>query len=164
MSGSMKMSNTELRLHCSYCMVEDAETVLDYCFSLRCRSLRLLPQTAVHFAPHYFCVPIALLAPACEKSSVQHDALVFLPDTTGQKLRIFGHCTNANHPILKLFQKPYVVVEEKANVVDCVLQHGKPFNAHPERKPGVNLRVNPNPSQHIRVHHAGTEDFEPTCS
>ena len=43
--------------------------VLDYCFTLRCRSFHLLTQINIHYAPRYFGISFATLTSAYAKSA-----------------------------------------------------------------------------------------------
>ena len=54
----------------------NCDLVLDYCSTLRCRSLRLLSQTSVHFALRYFGVPFALLTSAYAKSASRRRGVI----------------------------------------------------------------------------------------
>src|SRR5712691_9525078 len=61
----------------------------------------------------------------------------------------------------KLSEKPQVVLEEKPDVVDAVLEHGDTLDPHAERPPRDLFRIVADVAQHLRMHHSGAEDLEP---
>src|SRR3546814_1167309 len=66
-----------------------------------------------------------------------------------------------SRPSGKLPEEPNVVVEEAAQVVDAGAQHRKALHAQAEGEAGVALRVDADVAQHVRVHHAAAEHFQP---
>ena len=58
-------------------------------------------------------------------------------------------------------EEAQVVVEEEADVVDAVLEHGDSLDAHAERPASHGLGVVAHVPEHVRVHHARAEDLEP---
>ena len=64
---------------------------------------------------------------------------------------------------LKLLQELQVVLEEQAQVVDAVFQHGDAFHTHAEGETGVFFWVDAAGSEDVGVAHATTQDFNPTC-
>ena len=67
-----------------------------------------------------------------------------------------GSCVYAN-----CLQEAQIVLEERAQVVDAVAQHRKAFHAQAEGKAGVALRIDAAVAQHVRMHHAAAEHFQP---
>ena len=61
----------------------------------------------------------------------------------------------------ELAQESQVVVEEEADVVDPVLQHGDAFDAQPEGEAGVGFRVVAHGLEDRGVDHAGAQDLQP---
>src|SRR5215470_16631695 len=61
----------------------------------------------------------------------------------------------------ELPQEPQIVLEEHANVVDPVLEHGDALDSHPEGPAGHRLGIVSPVLQHGRMYHAGPQDFEP---
>ena len=61
----------------------------------------------------------------------------------------------------ELAQESQVVVEEQADVVDSVLQHGNAFDAQPEGEAGVGFRVVADGLEDRGMDHAGAQDLEP---
>ncbi len=64
----------------------------------------------------------------------------------------------------KLIKESHIILAEEAKVLDKILQICNTLYAHSERISGIDLRVNAASFQHIRVYHAATEDFYPSCS
>src|SRR5699024_151833 len=63
--------------------------------------------------------------------------------------------------ILELLQEPQVVLKHQADVVDAVFQHGDALDADAEGKAGIDLRVDAAVCQHVMMHDAAAEDFDP---
>src|SRR5260370_5818817 len=61
----------------------------------------------------------------------------------------------------KLLQETHVVLEERAQVVDAVAEHGEAVDAHAEGVTGELLRVVAHAGEHVGVHHAGAQHFQP---
>src|SRR5450830_1678494 len=66
-----------------------------------------------------------------------------------------------DHDLAKLREEPQVVVEEQAQVVHAVTQHGQAFNAHAEGKALELFRIDPGHAQHVGVNHAAAHHFQP---
>src|SRR5664279_1113250 len=58
-------------------------------------------------------------------------------------------------------EKADVVLEEESEVRHPVKQERDAVDAHPEREPGVLLRVDPAVFQDVRVDHSGAHDLDP---
>src|SRR2546421_7320960 len=72
--------------------------------------------------------------------------------------------SGAAPPLVELLQHPDVVVVQKPQVGDAVLEHRDPLDAHPEREPLDPLRVVAvfaNVLEHVGVDHPGPEDLDP---
>ena len=63
---------------------------------------------------------------------------------------------------LKLLQKPYIIFEEEAEVVDLVFKHGYPLNPHSECKAGILLSIYLTIFHYRWVYHSATTNFYPT--
>src|SRR5690606_27806504 len=61
----------------------------------------------------------------------------------------------------ELAQEAHVVVEEAAQVVDAMAQHGEALHAQAEREPGVLLRVDADVAQHGWMHHPAAKHLQP---
>ena len=64
---------------------------------------------------------------------------------------------------LKLFQKPHIVFEEEAQVVDLEFEHGDSFDAHSKGKAGVFVAIDVAVFENLRVNHAAAKDFDPAA-
>src|SRR5262245_10412979 len=64
----------------------------------------------------------------------------------------------------ELGQESQVVLEEQANVVDAVLEHGDALDAETEREAGEAVRVVPHLLEHRGVHHAGAPHLDESGS
>ncbi len=62
----------------------------------------------------------------------------------------------------KLTQEAQVVLEEQPQILDAVLQHRDPLDAHAERPARHFLGVVADVAQHVRVDHARAEDLQPS--
>src|SRR5436309_1226188 len=60
----------------------------------------------------------------------------------------------------KLRQEPQIVLEEQADVVDAVLEHGDALDPESERKPGAALRVVSHLLEDRGVDHAGAPHLD----
>src|SRR6266581_6225783 len=60
----------------------------------------------------------------------------------------------------ELRQEPQIVLEEQADVVDAVLEHGDAIDPEAEREPGVALRVVPHLLEDGGVDHAGSPHLD----
>src|SRR5690606_7153327 len=58
----------------------------------------------------------------------------------------------------------HVSLDHVAHVGDAVAQHESAFDAHTEREPGVDVRVDARGAQHVRVDHAAAAPFDPAGS
>ena len=63
----------------------------------------------------------------------------------------------------ELPEKSDVVLEQQPDIIDAVMKHGDPLNAHSEGKARVFLRVVPDMSEHLRVDHTAAEALDPPC-
>ena len=61
----------------------------------------------------------------------------------------------------ELLEEAQVVLEEEADVVDAVLEHGHALDAHAERPARDLFRVVADVAQHVGMHHARAQDLEP---
>src|SRR5437868_5771199 len=61
----------------------------------------------------------------------------------------------------ELLEEPQVVSGKKPDVVDLILQHRNPLDAHAEREPAYFLGVVTDGFEDIRVDHSRTENFDP---
>src|SRR5262245_22397940 len=61
----------------------------------------------------------------------------------------------------ELAEEAQVVLEEEADVVDPVLEHGHALDAHAERPPGDVFGIVAHVAQDLRMHHARTQDLQP---
>ena len=62
---------------------------------------------------------------------------------------------------LELLENAEVVLEERPDVRDVVLQHRHAIDPQAEREPAPLLGVDLDVAQHLRMHHAAAEDFHP---
>src|SRR5258706_4678216 len=62
---------------------------------------------------------------------------------------------------LKLLQKPEIVLVEKPQIRNSVLDHDLPLDAEAEGETVPFLRIDPTIFQHLRMNHARTGDLEP---
>src|SRR5262245_35441591 len=62
----------------------------------------------------------------------------------------------------KLSQEAEVVLEEEADVVDAVLQHGHALHAHAEGPPRDLFRVVADVAEDLGMDHARAEDLQPS--
>ena len=63
-----------------------------------------------------------------------------------------------------MFQPPQIAIEERPQIRDAVFQHRQPVDADAEGEALPFVRVDPGGFQHLRVHHAGPEDFHPVVA
>jgi hypothetical protein len=63
--------------------------------------------------------------------------------------------------LLKLFQKPHIVLKKQTYVVEFVHQPAHAIDTKPESESGILLRVNANGAQYIRMHHSRTTQLDP---
>ena len=63
---------------------------------------------------------------------------------------------------LELRQEAHVVLVEKLDVGDAVLEHRNAIEAHSEREAGVLLRIVSDVLEHDRMNHAAAEDLHPS--
>src|SRR5690606_29306906 len=61
----------------------------------------------------------------------------------------------------ELLQEAQIVLEEDAQVVDAVAQHGQPLQAGAEGIAGVALGIDADVAEHFRMHHAAAQHFQP---
>src|SRR5437667_10661194 len=61
----------------------------------------------------------------------------------------------------ELAEEAQVVLEEEADVVDAVLEHRDPLDAHAERPPRDRLGIVSHIAEHLRVDHPRAQDLEP---
>src|SRR5690606_3326405 len=61
----------------------------------------------------------------------------------------------------ELFEEAEIVLEEAAQIVDTVAQHGETLHAEAEGEAGVTFRVDAAVPQHVRMHHAAAQHFQP---
>src|SRR5207244_11418606 len=61
----------------------------------------------------------------------------------------------------ELAEEAQVVLEEEADVVDAVLEHRDPLDAHAERPPRDRLGIVPHIAEHLRVDHPRAQDLQP---
>ena len=66
--------------------------VLDYCFTLRCRSFHLLTQINIHFTPRYFGISFATLTSAYAKSASSSLKFDYQPNSARYNLVLLGKC------------------------------------------------------------------------
>ena len=64
--------------------------------------------------------------------------------------------------LLKLPQEPHIVLEIHPDIIDGILEHRDPLDAHPEGETRISLRVIPLHLEDPRVHHTRTEDLDPS--
>src|SRR5690606_30398065 len=72
---------------------------------------------------------------------------------------LFGSCRTRG--LAELRQEPQVVVEEQAQVIDAIAQHGQTLHAHAEGEALEFLGIDAGHAQHVRVHHAAAHDLQP---
>ncbi len=63
----------------------------------------------------------------------------------------------------KLLQKPHVPIEEQLNVIHALLQNRDAVHAHAEGEAGDLFRIVTHKAEHIRVHHAAAQQFDPAA-
>src|ERR1700726_1414235 len=63
----------------------------------------------------------------------------------------------------ELPQEAHVVLEEHAEVGHVVLEHRQPVEPGAERKARIVVRVDAAVTQHLRMDHAGAQDFQPAA-
>src|SRR6185312_2156973 len=61
----------------------------------------------------------------------------------------------------ELLEEAQVVLEERAQVGHYVAQHREALHAQAEGEAGVALRIDAAVRQHVRVHHAAAQHFQP---
>ena len=61
----------------------------------------------------------------------------------------------------KLFQEPYIVFIQNPNVVYIIAEKRSAFDTHAECIAGIFLRIISNRLKHMRMNHAGAENFQP---
>src|SRR3989449_985537 len=61
----------------------------------------------------------------------------------------------------ELIEEAEVVLEEEADVVHAVLQHGDPLDAHAERPAGDLFGIVAHVLQHLGMHYPRAEDLQP---
>src|SRR5207253_9757559 len=64
-------------------------------------------------------------------------------------------------PSFELLEEAQIVGVEEADILDAVLDHGDPLDAHAPGETRQARRVVAHPLEHARVDHAGTENLEP---
>ena len=63
--------------------------------------------------------------------------------------------------LFELLEEPYVVLEHMPDVVDIEKHRSHSFETETESEARIDLRVNSNSFQHIRMDHSGTAQFDP---
>ena len=61
----------------------------------------------------------------------------------------------------ELFEEPHVVLVEEADVLDAILEHRHPLDAHSEGEAGDAVGIVSDGFEDRRMHHAAAENFEP---
>src|SRR5579859_1807768 len=79
-----------------------------------------------------------------------------LMNSLSQLTLIFMPCPSA-----ELAQEAQVVVVVHADVVDAVAQHPQAFHAHAEGPAAVAFRVDAAGLEHVGMHHAAAQHFQP---
>ena len=74
----------------------------------------------------------------------------------GRKLRFGGSA--------ELGEEAEVVLEVVAEVIDLPFQHGDALESHSESEAGIFLRVYARCLQHVRIHHAASQNLQPAGS
>ena len=64
----------------------------------------------------------------------------------------------------ELLQEPFVVLEDQPQVADLEVAHGEAFQTHAEGEAGILVRINAAVAQHLGVHHAGAQHFDPALA
>src|SRR5438067_1100623 len=72
-------------------------------------------------------------------------------------LKLFVLC----HMTSELAQKSNVVFDKQPDIVDAVLAHSDSLDAKSEGPAGINLRVNADRFEDIRMHHPTAAKFDP---
>src|SRR3546814_5299771 len=63
--------------------------------------------------------------------------------------------------LAELLKKTQIVVEEQPQIVDAVAQHRHALHAHAERVAGIFFGIDTDRLQHLRMHDAAAQHFQP---
>src|SRR3989442_3677401 len=77
------------------------------------------------------------------------------------KVSVPSQRVGTTHPLLKLFQKPQIILVEQPDVVDAITDHGDALDAEAEGPAGPDFRIVTDVLEHLRMHHAAAGDLQP---
>src|SRR5690606_29524624 len=131
-----------------------------------CSALRISPTTTPLNSPAAG-VTLSTSSPAMDRRATRSSR-----ETSGfTQLRshcslnfMFSSCYQRGFAVTvsaKLGKEAQIVVEEQAQIVHAVTQHGQTLHAHAEGKALKLLGVDARGTEYVRVHHAATHDFQP---
>src|SRR4051812_44524134 len=63
-----------------------------------------------------------------------------------------------------MIEPAHVAVEQLAQISDAVLQHRDAVDTHAPGKALIDIRIDAAGAQHVRMHHAAAENFEPVLA
>lgn len=63
---------------------------------------------------------------------------------------------------LKFLEETDIVLGEHAQILDLIFQIGDSFDTHTQGEARIFLGIDAASVEHIRIHHAATEDFNPS--
>src|SRR2546427_12894682 len=66
-------------------------------------------------------------------------------------------------PYTTLFRSPKVILEEQANVIDTVFQHGDPLHTHAKSKSGEFFWIIADKLENRWIDHSRAKDFQPAA-
>src|SRR5215213_3164721 len=67
-----------------------------------------------------------------------------------------------NEHLFEFFQKPDIVLEEQTNIIELVHQPAHAIDSKTKREPVILPLIDSDRAQHVRMHHSGTAQLDPT--